>query len=123
MNNLYQEPLAIDLKRLNTSVLSENWYKIEIDKGWKFTVTIDHNESPSIEMDQNSQDELFKLIKKIQIPIWNEGAGSQYLDVTAHNYFKISCIQYTFECVWMDEDKNAEMDSLKEIATFIRNIV
>ena len=123
MNNLYQEPLVIELKCLNPSVLSENWYKIEIDKSWKYTVTIDQKESPSIEIDQKIQEELFRLIKKIQIPIWIEDTSSQYLDATAYNCFKISCNQYSFECVWMDEDKNTAMDSLKDIATFIGNIV
>jgi len=120
MNNLYQEPLFIEVKVLNTSVPAEEWCKIEVDKGWIFTSRIDQKECLPIRLSKETVEELIKLIKKIQIPIWYEDASSSYDEIINHNYFKISCVQYTFECVWMDEDKNEAMDSIKKIADYIR---
>jgi hypothetical protein len=119
MNNLYQEPLIIEVKVLNASVPAEEWCKIEVNKGWIFTSNI-NQEYPPIPLSKGTIEELVKLIKKIQIPIWYEDTSSNYDEITTHNYFKITCVQYTFECVWMDEDKNEAMDSIKKIADYIK---
>jgi hypothetical protein len=118
MKNIYQEPVVIEIKVLNIANPSENWYKIVIDKEWSLTPIIDQKELPSIKINDDSKENLFKLIQNIKIPIWKEVNGEDK-DSSSFYSFKISCIQYTFECVWTEDDIDESMTPFQDLINYV----